>query len=361
MNAGRAVMEALYRDLLKVDPARSIRTANGFTWWADQYAQQIQIAGEAQAPNGDAGTLLAVRTELFRDLTLDDRAASALNSRLMAFASLAGPVYDFATRRLYLYSQVRLYDDTRPWLTRLLGIAALVQLDEARRLAPELAALLRAGVAASGHPARGLRPEPGDMADIIPRRIVRLGCEPSRWAAAEFADTLAHYLQHPPALQASGSGPGCTVEFPYGNQFSLFQAMGDQPHPHYGNGLFVLQSFPVGDLADAEGMRLALALNADELAGAPAGYGLGSYCYQRNLLHFVSFFPNLAYRPGLLPNLYCAAAWRARALAVRFTGQDWTASSFAPARSAIGRRLNRRDVLNRRLGSPIIDGKDHLS
>jgi hypothetical protein len=115
--------------------------------------------------------------------------------------------------------------------------------------------------------------------------------------------------------------------------------MADQPHPAYGNGLFVLQSFPVDPLADAEGIRLALALNAVELAERPFGYGLGSYCYQRNRLHLVSFFPNLAYKPGLLPNLYFAAAQRAQALSVRLTQQDWAPASFNPARSGLGQRF----------------------
>jgi len=123
--------------------------------------------------------------------------------------------------------------------------------------------------------------------------------------------------------------------------------MNDQPHPEYGNGLFVLQSFPVGDLNEAAGQHLALRLNTVELAEEPAGYGLGSYCYQRNRLHFVSFFPNFAYRRGLLPNLYYAAARRARALAVRFTRQDWIASSFAPAHTGIGRMLRQASHGNR--------------
>jgi hypothetical protein len=295
-----------------------IRTPTGFTWWADQHAQHIDLLGEFDGPDDEVGVLVAVRTELLRELVLDDLAVNALNIRLMAFASLAGSVYDPMTRTLSLHSLIGIHTDTRQWMTGLLSIAALLQINEARRLAPELATLLQAEVAASGPPARGQRPEPDEMAEVVPRLIAPLGCQSSRWQDKEFADTLECYLQQPPALLATGGGAGFTVEFPYGNQSSLCQAMSDQPHPTYGNGLFVLQSFPVGHLAEPEGIRLALALNAVELAERPFGYGLGSYCYQRNLLHFVSFFPNLAYSPTAInlrlralcccgPNFGCAA------------------------------------------------------
>ncbi len=49
-------------------------------------------------------------------------------------------------------------------------------------------------------------------------------------------------------------------------------------------------------------------MNAQELVLAPAGYGFGSYCFSDDCLHFVTFLPNVAHRPGLLPNLYFSAA-----------------------------------------------------
>ncbi|MDQ5908368.1 MAG: hypothetical protein QG599_459 [Pseudomonadota bacterium] len=307
-----------YRDL-HIDREWSVCAPTHFTWWADQQAQHITVrTADAALDDEDPGVLIAVRTELLRGVTLDATAASALNSRLMAFASLAGPIYDPATGSVALHSLLRVHDDTRPWLTRLLSLAAVLQISEARRLAPELARLLGAEVAVSGPPERGIRPVADEMTGVVPQLIAPQGCAPSRWLAAEFLDIRDQYLQQPPALLATGDGAGLTVEFPWDDTHTaLLQIMGDQPHPEYGNGLFVLQSFPVGEIDEAAGQRLALRLNAVELAEEPAGYGLGSYCYQRNLLHFVSFFPNFAYRPGLLPNLYYAAAQRAQALADR--------------------------------------------
>lgn len=149
------------------------------------------------------------------------------------------------------------------------------------------------------------------------------------------------YMQRPPSIGGSGGGLGFTVEFPYGDQSSLCQAMGNQPHPRYGNGLLVLQSFPFAAHSDADGAKLALSLNAAELASKPSGYGFGSYAYRDDTIHFASFFPNATYKPGFLPNIYFASAQRARDMSVRLINRDWDAAAFSPMRSAMGRRLDR--------------------
>jgi len=148
-----------------------------------------------------------------------------------------------------------------------------------------------------------------------------------------FRDPVDGYMNQPPALLANAGGAGFTVEFPYGEQSSLCQTMADQPHPRYGNGLLLLQSFPVAVESDIEGARLALSFNSDELTVKPFGYGFGSYAYRQNTLHFTSFFPNALYRPGMLPNIYFSCAQRAREMSLRLAGADWTQGSFSPRRN----------------------------
>jgi hypothetical protein len=46
------------------------------------------------------------------------------------------------------------------------------------------------------------------------------------------------------------------------------------------------------------------------------------------MIHFTSFLPNMAYRDGLIPNLYFACAGRARELSIRLTETDWTEETF---------------------------------
>jgi hypothetical protein len=150
-------------------------------------------------------------------------------------------------------------------------------------------------------------------------------------------------MQCPPSLCATSGGSGLTVEFPFGNASSLCQLQGDQPHPRYGNGLFILQSFPVDDLTDEEGAKLALELNSVELGQNPSGYGFGSYCYRDGTIHFNSFLPNVVYRAGLLPNLYFTCAARAREMSLRLAGSDWGTQPAArrqPA-SALSRFMKR--------------------
>jgi hypothetical protein len=57
------------------------------------------------------GYFVSVRTELLRSLHLGDTQLKALNALLMAFASMAGPVFDQEAKTLSLCSLVRVYED----------------------------------------------------------------------------------------------------------------------------------------------------------------------------------------------------------------------------------------------------------
>ncbi|WP_157703102.1 hypothetical protein [Alkalispirochaeta alkalica] len=266
---------------------------------------------------------------------------ATINAVLMPFASMAGPVYDEQTRTLNLVSLVRVHDSIGQWMNPLISIAAVLQIGEARIVGSELATTLHAEEALSGPPGCGMRSEPDEMAEIIATLIAPMGKQPSRWAVAEFQEAVDRYMNQPPALLATAGGAGFTVEFPYGDQSSLCQVMADQPHPRYGNGCFILQSFPVAAKSDPEGVMLALSMNRSELMEIPFGYGFGSYAYRDGTLHFTSFFPNALYRPGLLPNIYFSCAQRAREMSARLAGADWTQESFSPRRSTISRIMDR--------------------
>jgi hypothetical protein len=119
-------------------------------------------------------------------------------------------------------------------------------------------------------------------------------------------------MQKPPTLLATGGGLGFTAEFIYGKDSSICRCMSDESHPVYGSGLTLVQSFPIGNFSAAEGAQVALTLNQVELTRRPSGYGFGSYCFDNGMIHFTSFIPNMAYREGLIPNLFFACAGRAR-------------------------------------------------
>lgn len=211
-------------------------------------------------------------------------------------------------------------------------------------MAPAMAPVLEAEEAVSGHPHNGERPEPDELAEAIATMFVPEGMEPSRWQTDEFQSTVDQFMQQPPALLATAGGPGFTVEFPFANESSLCQVMANQPHPRYGNGLFLLQRFPYPASNDAEGASMALALNGSDLLVEPSGYGFGSYCYRKNTIHFTAFFPNAMYMKGLLPNIYYSCASRAEAVAVHLTGQNWTEESFDISHSSLGRAIRKKST-----------------
>lgn len=323
MNAGNLTINWLYRDSLRVDDQWSVRHSKGFTWWANRHAQRIDVIGSEPAQDGGMAHLVRVKTDLVRDVTLGPRALGKLDL-LMATATMAGPVYDPDAKTVSLSSLVKVHEPIREWMQRLLSVAAMLQVTEAELLGPAIAERLGGTSAESGHPKNGLRPVPDELTVGFPLLLGRRAEQPSAWTAKEFQQAAGQYMQQPPALLATSGGQGLAVEFPYGAESSLCQMKGDQVHPRIGNGLFLLQSFPVKKLSKLAGSRLALELNAQELEQNPSGYGFGSYLYQDATIGFVGFVPNLAHHQGLLPSLFYACASRARAMAMRFVDDDWS-------------------------------------
>lgn len=345
MNVGQQTVDWLYSEQLKVDPEWSTRTSRGFTWWAHKHAQTVEVIGQEPGPDGNTGFFISVRTEVLRSVKLDDRQRVSLNSSVMPSASMAGLVYDEDARTLSLASLVRVHDVISQWMRPILSVAAVLQLAEARTLASRLAPELGAVAAESGPAGRPIREVPDEMAGVAETLVKPMGKSPARWTPEEFTETVNTYMNRPPSLLGNAGGRGFTVEFPFGTEdSSLCTANADTPHATYGHGLTVVQSFPVYGMSEPEGAGRALSLNQAELTGRPYGYGFGSYIYRDGKMQFVSFYPNAMYQPGLLPNLYFACAGRAREMSIQLGGSDWTAESFSPKRSAIGRLM---DLLSR--------------
>lgn len=308
----------------------------GFSWWADRHLQTIEIVGEETGPSGETGYLVCVRTELLRDMDLTDIALERVNAWPMRCAALCGPVYDVPARRLDLWSLVRVTDDNGAWIRYLLGAAAVTQLAEARLIAPVLAEAVSAKSATSDHPESGPRTVPDQMI-YAAATFVSSGDEPSAWKSAEFAEAAGTKMTGGAAVDESG----LTVDFPFGTDVSECRLVSDQPHPLYGNGLLVLQRFPIAVASETDGIRMALSLNGADLTRQVNGYGLGSYVYADGALHFTGFVPNGMYRPGLLANLYASCGARAQMMAARFTEGSWDADAFSLDAAVLARRAER--------------------
>lgn len=332
VNIAEEVVDWLRTEQLQAAEEWSYLLPTGFSWWADDYLQSVEILGEETGPTGETGYLVCVRTELLRDLDLTEAALEQINALPMRCAALAGPVYDVPARRLDLWSLVRVTDDNGGWMRYLLGAAAVTQLAEARMLAPVLADAVGARTATSEHPESGPRTTPDQMA-YAAGVFVRAGDEPCAWSEAEFGDLGG---------DAVVDGTDLTVEFPFGQQTSRCRIIGDQSHPLYGNGLLVLQRFPIPVGSPADGIRLALSLNAADLTKQVTGYGLGSYVYADGAVHFTGFVPNALHKPGLLANLYASCAARAQIMAARFVEGTWDGDSVSLDAAVLARRADQR-------------------
>lgn len=338
MNAGQQTIEWLYSTQLQVDDQWAVRRTDGFTWWAYQNAQTIEIIAEEQGPDGQTGYVIRIRTDVVDDVDLTDQAAEDICTGPMQTAALAGPVYDPEVRRLSLCSLALVHDENAQWMRVLLSAAAATQLTEAMLLGPGLAEQLGGEPAVSAHPDSGLRDTPDEIA-LAARVFAEDGQQPCKWQAEDFEEAVQHHMMQPPSLGASSGGNGLTVEFPYAEGSSLCQIGGEHPHPLYGSGLLILQRFPFSAGSPANGARLALALNADDLSIHPAGYGFGSYTYRDNMICFNAFIPHSLKGPVTLATLYYSCAARAQSVAQRLVNRDWDVSSFALEDSALGRMM----------------------
>lgn len=322
MNVGEQTIDWLFNIGLQVDEQWSVRTPTGFTWWADQNAQTVEIVGEDTGPDGQPGYTIGVRTEMLTDLDLTDAALEALNEGPMRCAAMDGPVYDAEKRTLDLCSLVRVHAEIASWMRILISTAAVLQIAESRMLGPVMADQLGARPAQSAHPKHGPRPQPDDMA-FTAGVFLDQGKQPCTWPAEEFAESVSRFMEQPPAVRAAHDGQSLAVEFPFGEQTSLCRLSGEHPHPIYGNGLLIVQRFPLSADTKSKGIRMALDLNDSDLTRQVAGYGFGSYAYVDDMLCFTGFVPNPLRQPGLLPSIYFSCATRAHSMAIRLLNRPW--------------------------------------
>jgi hypothetical protein len=342
MNIGVNTIEWLYSDQLKIDEKWSVKTKNGFKWWADKNAQTIEVIDKETNEDGIECFIISVKTAFLKKVKKNDKTLAAINSLIMPFSAMSGPVYNEEKETLSLCSLVRIHSEIESWMNPLISIAATMQIGEARIMGPEIAKLINAEQNFSSHPKSGMRPDPDEMALIIHNVIAPQGEKPCHWTEEEFQDVVDQYMQQPPSLFGSSGGLGFTVEFPYGKDTSsLCQVSGKEKHPRYGHGLLLIQSFMLDINSEEEGIRLALLLNNIELTQKPLGYGFGSYTFKDNIFSFTSFYPNLAYRKNFLPNIYFSCAKRAEQISILLEDCKWTKDSFNQERLAMFRKMKK--------------------
>lgn len=319
---GAKTIDWLYNIQLQVDDEWSVRTPTGFTWWADQNAQTIEVVGQDTGPDGqlrlhhrrahrDAGRSRPHR----RGPRGAQRGPDALRGDGRPGLRRGDP---HAEPALPLRTEIA------SWMRILISTAAVLQIAEARLLGPVFAEQFGARPAHSGHPQNGPRPEPDDMA-FTAGVFLDQGKQPCMWPAEEFEESVKQYMLQPPHglghQRRAGPGGGVPVRRP---DLAVPVSSGENPHPIYGNGLLIVQRFPLSADTPAKGVRMALDLNGSDLTRQVAGYGFGSYAYVDDMLCFTGFLPNPLRSPGLLPSIYFSCATRAHSMAIRPLNRPWT-------------------------------------
>ena len=163
MDAGRSTVEWLYKEQLRVDDGWSVRRSDGFTWWPYRHAQHVEVIGSEAGPDGNTGYFVRVKTDFVRNSDLSEKALAGI-SVIMSSATMAGLIYEPETKLLSLSSLVRVHEGIRPWMSRLISVAAMLQAAEAHFITAAISDLLGGQSAESGHPENGLRPEPDELA-----------------------------------------------------------------------------------------------------------------------------------------------------------------------------------------------------
>ena len=236
-----------------------------------------------------------VRTDVVRDVELDDPTLSAINGCGMSFASMAGLVYDEEARTLSFSSLARVWTRDEVWLNPFIGMAAVLQIGEARMLAPRLATQLGAEVSLSGHPDHGMRARPDETATSSSLSIIPTGSGPAVSGAEEFEKTIREYLaepsrSRPPRRRRVHRGG------PVRDTSSRCQVLPERV-ALYRDGLLIMQQLPRS--ADrAEGDPLGAHFQRHRAGARTSRLRLsGSYAWVdgSDLLHLV--LPNALYRP----------------------------------------------------------------
>src|SRR5258708_35064628 len=120
VSPGEKTLNWLYEEQLRVDPEWSVRFFGGFTWWADQHAQTVEIVASEKDENGKTADLISVSTDQLRCVKLTDYVHDSL-ALLMKCASMAGPVYDSKNGSLRLCSTARVSEENYSLVRSLLS------------------------------------------------------------------------------------------------------------------------------------------------------------------------------------------------------------------------------------------------
>lgn len=311
---GTQVADDLHR-LLMIDEEWTLREERGFTWWAHRHPQRIW-AEPVLTDLGERTTRIHIETPLVRKAG-DARRLLQFSALANTMTTLGAVTADPAEQRVVMHTAATVHGENRPWLGKLLSVAALLQLLKAEQTSSQFAEAVGGEPDQTEMPGRGVRPQPDDM--LASASMLQQAGARDPFANGDFA-AARKMLRDMPARDITASDEGVTIELRDPPDYPARLVVVRNQHPDLGYGLLQLLHLP--RLEDpSRGPEFANQLNRQESARAPRGHLLGGWCFEPKAegLTFVSFLPALAVgtpsassRRDLLVNLIVAHVIRAQ-------------------------------------------------
>ena len=315
-DAAPSVMEFLINSM-KIDNIWHLKEERGFKWWPHRFAQRVW----AELPRKSEGldiTVLHAETDFLHHVPRENKTREFVNV-LNIYASQSAFVWNQEEGHIKLHSAVCIHRENIEWVKRLFMSSVALQAADSHIKADKLANLINAKPTTSSHPQSGIRNDPDDMLNVIEQIYIPAGVRPSVVPKLEFESAAELSKKY---FLAFGGDSVFSIEFPFFDKepviakiledkyptetppvgTALFVADSRERHPHLGGGLWTRLHLPL-TLDNEQGPHLAFVLNRAEAENWTSCHLLGAWCYNKNRLSFVSFLPNVAYKPGILINL----------------------------------------------------------
>jgi hypothetical protein len=304
---------------LEPSPPYVTDAPGGFTWWPHACAQHVEVAGEARA-GGEAAWRVQARHDLVRDIDGSAARFAVLSDWNARHPGLSALCWDGDAGAIALVATVHVRSAGVDAAARRLASAALLQLGDALRDGPALAAALGGGLATSAAPGAGVRADADALFEGW-RRIAEAGAGAPPLAAA--LERTAG-MSPPPWLRVRVDEGGLHAELPCtpagggaaegpGRGVATLHLLTGPPHPVLGGGLLCALRLPAG-AEPVEGRRFSTAalLNAAEAREWTGADALGAWC-----VHPAAGLSHVAFHPALLADeaLPAELAWGAGARA----------------------------------------------
>jgi hypothetical protein len=243
--ASEAVAEI--EDLWMVDPARSIRTKDGFDWWPGDFKVSLAVTPRTDGHLPETW-MLSVRTDFLKDIPVKNErfvrfagAISAIDAITYAWVFPPAEVWDRLSAtgskpQLWFANTAYLTSENAWWLPRFLADMSIMQPINARKAA-SLQKALGGGVLNTSSPRLLGKSQPSDLLDAVETRYRTFGSQPNKWIATGEFDTIAADWDGFDRCLSNADDRCLVVTIGFDDSYASISLSTNQKHPALGNGL----------------------------------------------------------------------------------------------------------------------------